>query len=311
MSKTTRTYPAPSELDSKGQELAKLESAKATMEEMGINASPELLEKINQVSGQTREKLPKWVTDPKWIDQLEDLRTRLMQAKKIFEGGNKKHFESQLSAIQYQLDKVENVLNQPKVYLPEGMSRKEYAQKISGTTETKRKEKELSPEERETLFNKLETRFKANMQLHQGVNWAEVKASLLSNPDALKSLALMESAGHEPDVYYSDNNDYYFGTCSQESPPSGRNLDYPQAVAQAKTIGVTLMLPDHYKYKLQNNGIFDTNSWSWLLTQEESLSTGNALFGRRYGGSVYVVPNVANFHDVSGAWRGSLRVKKS
>ena len=149
-----------------------------------------------------------------------------------------------------------------------------------------------SPEAKE-LLGKLENRFSANMHLHEGVDWNDVKVSLEASPEALWSLLQMESAGHEPDVYHDDEKDYYFGTCSKESPESGRNCvydkeaadwlreNYPDAkfngsaVEMAETMGIELMLPDHYE-RLQEKGRFDEETASWLLTYYNIRSTDSA-----------------------------------
>lgn len=170
----------------------------------------------------------------------------------------------------------------------------------------------ITPEQTETLST-LETRFKANMHMHEGVEWEAVKRSLELDPEALKTLSKMEEHGHEPDVYHDEETDYYFGTCSKESPQSGRNLDYYQSVDQAKSIGSKLILmpPDHYKDKLQNKGTFDDLSWVWLLTEKRNLSAGSAQYGVRFGNTVRVTQYSAGSRNELRAWRGSLRVKKS
>ena len=190
-------------------------------------------------------------------------------------------------------------------------------------------EKQLSPEEAEQTLLNFKNRFKENMYLHEGVDWNKVKASLEANPEALWSIAQMEAAGHAPDIYHDDENDYYFGTCSIESPESARNCVYDKeaadwlgenhpdvqfngsAVEMAEAMGIELMLPDHYKDILQEKGKFDKATWSWLLTHSDIRSTGSALFGYRSG--VYAV--VVDLYGASDryhsrAWRGSLRVKK-
>jgi len=190
--------------------------------------------------------------------------------------------------------------------------------------------RELSPEspEAKELLQKLEDRFQRNMNLHEGINWNDVKISLERSPEALWSLLQMESAGHDPDVYHDDENDYYFGTCSKESPESGRNCvydkkatdflkeNYPDekfngsAVEMAESMGIELMLPDHYKDILQEKGRFDEKTWSWLLTHSGVRSTGCTLDGRRGGVDVCVGQNFASYHRDRRAFRGSLRVKK-
>lgn len=168
----------------------------------------------------------------------------------------------------------------------------------------------ITPEQTETLTT-LETRFRANMHMHEDVVWEEVKHTLELNPEALKSLALMEKAGHEPDVYHDDENDFYFGTCSKESPQSGRNLDYFDAEKQANQIGINLMSEDHYKDILQMKYEFDLGSYSWLYTNQERL-TGlrMAIVGGRYSSSITSYYRNASRKFSDSGWRGSISVKK-
>ncbi len=164
----------------------------------------------------------------------------------------------------------------------------------------------ISPETLTTL----EARFRANMHMHEGVVWEEVKHSLELNPEALKSLALMEAAGHEPDVYHDDENDFYFGTCSKEVPQSSRNLDYFDAEKQASQIGINLMSEDHYKDILQMKYEFDLGSYSWLYTNQERL-TGlrMAIVGGRYSSSISSYYRYASRQFPDSGWRGSISIK--
>lgn len=173
--------------------------------------------------------------------------------------------------------------------------------------------RELTPEETENTLSALQTRFEANMFLHEGIKWSDVKASLEANHEAVRSLAQMEAAGHDPDVYYDDENDYYFGTCSKESPESAGNCTYYQAIKMAKTMSIKLMLPEHYKNILQKKGYFDDKgTWSWLLTHSDiTRSAGRAFRGYRLNDLYYDVNEAwASDHDKLGGWRGSLKVKK-
>lgn len=309
-------YPSLRDLAKTDKQLKKLESAKSKMEKRGTPASPELLKEIEKASSQTRENLPKWVTDPKWIDKLEDLQKGLINRINDLVGKNDS--ERHIEQLKAQLKKVEKVLHEPKIYLPGVMSRKEYAQQISETTEkisettgTKHEEKEHIPDENETL-NALESRFNTNLKLHEGIQWAEVKASLESNPEALKSLALMEAAGHEPDVYHAENDAYYFGTCSIESPKSGRNLGYEDADKQAKKMGITIMSQEHYQDILQKKGKFDNDSSSWVESEFLIQTLFQTKFCGLLGGENVMwssTPYGYAFKNVG--WRGSLRVKKS
>ena len=185
----------------------------------------------------------------------------------------------------------------------------------------------LSPEQAETTLQTLAARFKANEKLHKGVEWTKVKASLEAKPEALWSINEMEKAGHGPDVYNADDNGFDIGTCSKESPESGRNCVFDEAaeewmktnrpnerfngnaVAMAKAMGIDLMDPNLYKDVLQKKGRFDEQTWSWLKTRLSIRSTGIALNGFRFGDVVNGSRSYANFHDDNLSWRGSLRVE--
>ena len=188
--------------------------------------------------------------------------------------------------------------------------------------------RELTAEQAERTLGALQRRFQANIHLHEGIEWTKVKTALEANPEALWSIAQMESAGHSPDIYHDDKNDYYFGTCSIESPESARNCVYDKeaadwlrenhpdvpfqgsAVEMAEAMGIDLMDPDHYKDILQEKGKFDEKTRSWLLTHSGIRSTGDALDGSRRGGYVYVSRYRARDLYHRWAWRGALRVKK-
>ena len=187
--------------------------------------------------------------------------------------------------------------------------------------------RQLTPEQKEFTLATLAARFKANENLHKGVEWTKVKASLEAKPEALWSINEMEKAGHQPDVYNADDNGFDIGTCSKESPESGRNCVFDEsaeewmktnrpnkrfngnAVAMAKAMGIDLMDPNLYKNVLQKKGRFDEQTWSWLLTQLAIRSTGDAFGGDRHGADVCVYQDSAADPDDSGSWRGSLRVE--
>src|SRR5512136_375296 len=88
--------------------------------------------------------------------------------------------------------------------------------------------KELSSKQREELFTTLKARFEKNMNRHQGLEWAKVRARLEANGDKLWSLNEMERTGGEPDVVGHDRKtgEYIFYDCSAESPKGRRNVCY-------------------------------------------------------------------------------------
>lgn len=187
--------------------------------------------------------------------------------------------------------------------------------------------RQLTLEQKESTLATLEARFNVNENLHKGLEWTKVKASLEANPEALWSINEMEKAGHESDVYNFDEAGFDIGTCSKESPESGRNCVFDEAaeewmkikrpgekfnsnaVSMAKAMGIDLMDPNLYKDVLQKKGKFDERTSSFLSTKLNIRSSGNALSGRRNGDLVRHLKNTANDHYRYGSWRGSLRVE--
>lgn len=199
---------------------------------------------------------------------------------------------------------------------------------VDGVTEASEK-RELTPEDAHATLATLETRFYSleHKALHKGVEWTRVKSALEANPEALWSVNKLQAAGHDPDVYDFDEEGFDIGTCSKESPESGRNCVYGKENAKwlresklgeqlngsaeemAEAMGISLM--DGFKYRdvLQSKGKFDLKTWSWLLTPKEISSTGYALRGSRDDSEVRVSKRDAYDYYVYRAWRGSLRVK--
>lgn len=288
------------------KELFDLEATKSTMNSHGIPIPSEVSEKIEELSIQTREKLPKWVKEPTWMEKIEAQKGALITAIEALKEvrGTKNH----IASLKARLDKIEKVFDDPRDYLPGGLSRNQYAHIFCKAPETIREIRKFTPEELNTL-NTLEARFNANMNRHTELNWNEIKASLGSNPEALIILSKMESAGHEPDVYNDDVNFYYFGTCSIESPESGRNLNYEESVRQANTMGITLMPREDYLKLLKTNRYFDKHSMSWLSVRTKKVSTLAPFGYRGYNGPSVDFFN-AKARNPQRAWRGTLKVSK-
>ncbi len=199
--------------------------------------------------------------------------------------------------------------------------------RVGEVLDASKAERQLTPEQKEQTLAALAARFSANENLHKEVEWTRVKASLEAKPEALWSINKMEKAGHSPDVYNADAQGFDIGTCSKESTESGRNCVYDEeaaewmranrpgekfngsAVAMAESMRINLMDPNLYKNVLQKKGQFDDRTCSWLLTQLDVRSSGNALNGNGFVGGVYVGQDCAYRHLVSRSWRGSLRVE--
>jgi uncharacterized protein DUF4256 len=183
--------------------------------------------------------------------------------------------------------------------------------------------KELSGKQREELLKALQARFEKNMNRHQGVEWAKVKAKLEANAEKLWSLSEMERTGGEPDVVAHDKKtgDYIFYDCSPESPKDRRSFCYDRealdsrkaakpknsAMDLAVAMGIDLLTEEQYG-ALQKLGDFDTKTSSWLKTPAEVRKLGGAIFADRRFGRVFIYHNGAESYYAGRAFRGSLRV---
>ena len=187
----------------------------------------------------------------------------------------------------------------------------------------KKNRKELSAEQRKELLRALKARFDKNMNLHQGLAWAQVLAKLEANAEKLWSLSEMERTGGEPDVVGHDKKtgEYIFYDCSAESPKDRRSLCYDRealesrkenkpkgnAVDMAAAMGIELLTEEQYR-QLQQLGEFDTKTSSWVKTPPEVRKLGGALFCDRRFNTVFVYHNGAESYYAGRAFRGSLSV---
>ena len=183
--------------------------------------------------------------------------------------------------------------------------------------------KELSLKQREELLRTLETRFENNMNRHQGLQWAEVKAKLEACPEKLWSLNEMERSGGEPDVVGHDKKqgEYIFFDCSAETPKGRTSVCYDReglesrkehkpdnsAIDMAAAMGIELLTEEQYR-ELQELGNFDTKTSSWVKAPADIRKLGGALFGDRRFGHVFIYHNGAQSYYSARAFRGSLRV---
>ncbi len=183
--------------------------------------------------------------------------------------------------------------------------------------------KELSPEQREELLTTLKARFEKNMDRHQGLEWAKVRARLQANAEKLWSLNEMERTGGEPDVVGQDKQtgEYVVYDCAPESPKGRTSLCYDRealdsrkehkpkssAMDMAAAMGAELLTEEQYQ-ELQKLGAFDTKSSSWLKTPDDIRKLGGAIFGDRRFGRVFVYHNGAESYYSGRGFRGWLRV---
>jgi len=183
--------------------------------------------------------------------------------------------------------------------------------------------KELLPEQREGLLQTLKARFEKNMNRHEGLDWANVRAKLEAHAEKLWSLHEMERTGGEPDVvaYDSQTGKYIFYDCSAESPKGRRSVCYdhealesrkehkPQnsAMEMAAAMRIELLTEEQYR-ALQNLGSFDLKTSSWVKTPASIRKLGGALFCDRRYDTVFVYHNGAESYYAARGFRGALSV---
>jgi hypothetical protein len=190
-------------------------------------------------------------------------------------------------------------------------------------TNMTKENKELSLEQRGELLSTMKARFEKNMNLHEGLEWADVQVKLEANPEKLWSLNEMEGTGGEPDVVGLDQEtgEYIFYDCSTESPKGRRSLCFDRealdsrknhkpensAIDLAAEIGIELLTEEQYR-ELQKLGKFDMKTSSWVQTPAAIRKLGGALFCDRRYETVFVYHNGAESYYAARGFRGSLRV---
>jgi len=185
--------------------------------------------------------------------------------------------------------------------------------------------RELTAQQKEKLFQILQHRF-INSPDHykhrKAINFADVKRALEANPIALWSLSRMEETGGFPDIVAIEDDAFVFADCSAESPAGRRNCVYDKeagecintkfkgnAVDMAEEFGVEIWSEEFYRL-MQTVVDFDKRTCSWLKTDAQTRSTGDALLGGRNGDHVRVDMFDARDHYPNRGWRGMLRVQK-
>lgn len=181
----------------------------------------------------------------------------------------------------------------------------------------------LSAEEKASLLNTLEVRFKKNPSRHPGVAWEAIQAILEKNPEKLWPIYEMERTEGEPDVvvFQPNNESVIFCDCSAESPKGRRSLCYDRealesrkefkpansAVDVAAAMGIELLSEEQYRL-LQQLGKFDLKTSSWILTPPEIRKHGGAIFCDRRYDHVFTYHNGAESYYAARGFRGMLRV---
>jgi len=183
--------------------------------------------------------------------------------------------------------------------------------------------KRLSNLQKESLIEVLKQRFEQNKNRHEKIDWEDVAVRLEEYPEKLWSLQAMEDSGGEPDVvgYEKQTGAYIFFDCSAESPKGRRSLCYDgvalasrkehkpkdTALDMADTLGIRLLNEEEYRY-LQQLGVFDTKTSSWIETPQAIRKLGGALFCDRRYDHIFTYHNGAESYYAARGFRGSLKV---
>jgi len=181
----------------------------------------------------------------------------------------------------------------------------------------------LSQKQAGKLLVTLKARFEQNMNRHNNLEWAQVRAKLEGNSEKLWSLNEMERTGGEPDVVGQDKKtgEYIFYDCSAESPKGRRSLCYDgdalqsrkehkpvnSALDMAAAIGIELLTEEQYR-ELQKLSEFDTKTSSWVKTPAAIRKLGGALFCDRRYNTVFVYHNGAESYYAARGFRCILKV---
>lgn len=183
--------------------------------------------------------------------------------------------------------------------------------------------KKLTPKQSEILLDCLKARFEKNMGRHKGMEWIQVEARLMGNSEKLWSLNEMERTGGEPDVVALDKTtgEYVFYDCSAESPAGRRNACYDRAALEARKkfkpkatahdlamdMGIELLTEEQYRH-LQELGVFDTKTSSWIQTPVSIRKLGGALFADRRYNAVFIYHNGADSYYAARGFRGVVKI---
>lgn len=173
------------------------------------------------------------------------------------------------------------------------------------------------------LLGILRTRFEKYPARHKGINWADVQKKLEASPAKLAVIDEMEATGGEPDVIGFDKKtgEYVFCDCSAESPKERCSICYDHealnsrkenkpkhsALEMAAEMGIKILNETEYR-ELQELGVFDTKTSSWVETPAAIRKLGGALFCDRRYNTVFVYHNGAESYYAARGFRGSLRV---
>ena len=85
------------------------------------------------------------------------------------------------------------------------------------------------------FIDKLEKRFKENMDRHPTIKWDFAKSSILNNPDIYDAIYMMEETGGEPDLVDLDIfKGLVYVDLAEKSPKGRRSLCYDKESRESR-----------------------------------------------------------------------------
>ena len=172
------------------------------------------------------------------------------------------------------------------------------------------------------FIDKLEKRFKANMDRHPTIKWELVKSYILNNKDLYDAIFAMEETGGEPDLVDLDIfKGLVYVDLAKESPKGRRGLCYdkkarenrkenpPASSVEEEIDQMGLMLLSEEKYlALCEIADIDNKSSSWIKTPDDIRQAGGALFASKKYGRVFIYHNGCDSYYRSRGFRAYIKV---
>lgn len=172
------------------------------------------------------------------------------------------------------------------------------------------------------FIDKLEKRFKDNMDRHPTIKWDFAKSSILNNPDLYDAIYMMEETGGEPDLVDLDIfKGLVYVDLADKSPKGRRSLCYDKQARESRKenapassveeeigeLGIKLLTEEKY-IALSQIASFDTKTTSWIDTPEAIRKQNGALFAGRRFGRVFVYYNTPSTYYKDRGFRAYIEI---
>ncbi|WP_311482158.1 DUF4256 domain-containing protein [uncultured Anaerococcus sp.] len=172
------------------------------------------------------------------------------------------------------------------------------------------------------FIDKLEKRFKDNMDRHPSIKWDFVKSSILNNPDLYDAIFAMEETGGEPDLVDLEIfKGLVYVDMAEKSPKGRRSLCYGKVERENRkdnapassveeeleAMGVKILSEDKY-IALSQIASFDSKTTSWIKTPEDIRQAGGALFASRRFDRVFVYYNSPDTYFKDRGFRAYIEI---